>query len=500
MTCHEGLENYPNNPRLKELAKRLSKPQISSQQVDGGKADPLPMEIITKLQDLRDKNEANLLLKKCFELVEKYNKSALLWHFVGCAHLTKGQSIQAEAAFRKVIELDPTNFAAHTNLGNALKDLERFKEAEEMHKIARNLNPLIASPQINLGSVYEELARYEDSFECFSKAVSLDPECSLAKYNLGAANLRVKNFVEGWRLRETRWLGGASIEGCDPIKTSKPLWDGSSVDRLYVWSEQGIGDEVMFASCFDDLTEKCNQLIVACSPRLRTLFQRSFQNKIEFVDREKGLCDEDFDFQVPAQTATGLVRQNLEDFNLAAPAYLNPDPIVVENVRQSLERMSDGRPIIGLSWLSKNDRFGKKRSISLSELVSAIPKDYMLVNLQYGDVKDDLRTVQKKLKRSVATFDDIDNWKDLDLFAGLIQACDKVVSIDNSTVHFAGALDKECHVLLPISTDWRWGLQNETSSYWYNSLVLHRQLALNDWSGAITSLTSTLGKNSPSVH
>ena len=207
----------------------------------------------------------------------------------------------------------------------------------------------------------------------------------------------------------------------------------------------------MFGSCFNDLAEKCNQLIVACSPRLRTLFQRSFQNRIEFVDREKGLCDEDFDFQVPAQTATGLVRQNLKDFNSTTSAYLSPDPIVVEKVRQSLETVSDGRPIIGLSWLSNNDRFGKKRSISLLELVSAIPEDYMLVNLQYGDVNDDLRTVQKKLKRSVATFDDIDNWKDLDLFAGLIQACDKVVSIDNSTVHFAGALDKECHVLLPIS-------------------------------------------------
>ena len=160
MTCYEGLENYPNNPRLKELAKRLSKPQISSQQVGGGKADPLPIEIISKLKDLSDKNEANLLLKKCSELIEKYNKSALLWHFVGCAHLTKGHSIQAESALRKVIELDPTNFAAHTNLGNALKDLERFKEAEEMHKIALKLNPLIASPQMNLGTVYEELARY----------------------------------------------------------------------------------------------------------------------------------------------------------------------------------------------------------------------------------------------------------------------------------------------------------------------------------------------------
>ena len=47
----------------------------------------------------------------------------------------------------------------------------------------------------------------------------------------------------------------------------------------------------------------------------------------------------------------------------------------------------------------------------------------------------------------------IDNWSQLDLFAALIMACDEVISIDNSTVHFAGALGKSvmfCCLLLRI--------------------------------------------------
>ena len=147
--------------------------------------------------------------------------------------------------------------------------------------------------------------------------------------------------------------------------------------------------------------------------------------------------------------------------------------------------------------MSKNKRLGRRRSISLTELVGAIPEDYFIINLQYGEVMADLREVETHLGRGVSTFDDIDNFSHLDKFAALISACDAVVSIDNSTVHFAGALGTACHVLLPYSADWRWGYNTETESYWYQSLSLHRQQKLNDWAGSLQSLGSALNKNSP---
>ena len=74
------------------------------------------------------------------------------------------------------------------------------------------------------------------------------------------------------------------------------------------------------------------------------------------------------------------------------------------------------------------------------------------------------------------------------LIKELIKKGIEVVSIDNSTVHFAGALNKKCQVLLPYSSDWRWGLTGEKSSYWYGSLNLHWQSSLGDWSSALQSL------------
>ena len=88
----------------------------------------------------------------------------------------------------------------------------------------------------------------------------------------------------------------------------------------------------------------------------------------------------------------------------------------------------------------------------------------------------------------------VDNKNDIDGLCALISACDRVVSVDNATVHFAGALGKKCDVLLPFTGDWRWGMNWRRESYWYPSLDLHRQIEPWDWSSALSSLKLALEK------
>ena len=490
LACSQGLERYPNNPRLNALEKRL----IS---VEPKKIDPLPNEIFEELSDLAEASDFILLLKRCSELFERYEDSPNLWNILGCAQLREGYYQLAETSLRKCIQLAPNNYGARSNLGNVFLEVGRLSEAEEMHKSAANQAPFCARTQNNLGALYEELGRYNEAFEQFDKAASLEPDYATAVYNLAAMNLKFRNFSDGWRQRESRWNKEKKEPGPGPIVTSKPLWDGSHVDRLFVWSEQGVGDEVMFASCFNDLVHKCQQLTVACERRLIPIFQRSFGSKIKFIDRKSAFSDAQFDFHAPMLTASGLVRGSVDDFKSSENGYLVADNIVQQSLRQTIAKHSNGKKVVGMSWLSKNQQVGKKRSISPVELVAAMPEDYFLINLQYGDVSADLSEVSRMLNRSIASFDNIDNWNDLDAFINLIAACDKVVSIDNSTVHFAGALGKECHVLLPYSSDWRWGLRHERDSYWYNSLKLHHQSKLDDWADPIRSLISDLNENSP---
>jgi len=60
---------------------------------------------------------------------------------------------------------------------------------------------------------------------------------------------------------------------------------------------------------------------------------------------------------------------------------------------------------------------------------------------------------------------------DLGGFAALVQALDLVISVDNTTVHKAGALDVPVWVLLPLAHDWRWLLQRDDNP-WYPSVRL----------------------------
>ena len=89
--------------------------------------------------------------------------------------------------------------------------------------------------------------------------------------------------------------------------------------------------------------------------------------------------------------------------------------------------------------------------------------------------------------------EELDLFNDLDGLAALISACDIVISIDNATVHLAGALGIDTRVLLPLTADERWGL-NSVDSYWYDSVTLYRQKTLADWTDPLQSLMIDLKK------
>ncbi|MGB2356915.1 MAG: hypothetical protein ACPH79_00505 [Paracoccaceae bacterium] len=102
------------------------------------------------------------------------------------------------------------------------------------------------------------------------------------------------------------------------------------------------------------------------------------------------------------------------------------------------------------------------------------------MSLQYGNVDADIDQVKKEYGIDVVQVAEIDNFHDIDGLAALMSACDRIISIDNVTVHLAGALGRGIDVLLPRVSNWRWGL-DPNSSYWYRSVRLHRQSEREEW-------------------
>ena len=440
-------------------------------------------------QEKGELEEAIKVFRKALKINPKLFQA---FNDLGVAYHAKHDLDQALASYEEAIRLNPDYAEAYNNMGNIYRSQENLDKALDAFKKAIKLRPNFAEAYFNLGHIYRKMGQIEEAILSFSKAIQLKDNFFDSVFNLGIMHLKSSEWVEGWRGFESRWK--VATVAFKPLISTKPLWEGGFVERLLIWSEQGVGDEVMFSSCFNELESYCDQLIVSCDKRLLSLFERSFNNSIRFVDKDVDVDESLYDAQAPAGTAFGFLRQEDQSFLDNKKPYLTSDSRVRNILRGRLNEMGPGEKIVGISWKTSALKDAVKRSLDLSELVKEIPNDFLLVNLQYGDVKEELAELQDSMGRSILQLDDVDNFKDLDGFSSLIKACDKVISIDNSTVHFAGALGVECHVLLPFShiSDWRWGLNGVPQSYCYDKTYLHWQEEPNNWSGCLRSLKSYL--------
>ena len=88
----------------------------------------------------------------------------------------------------------------------------------------------------------------------------------------------------------------------------------------------------------------------------------------------------------------------------------------------------------------------------------------------------------------------IDNFNDLDGHATLIDACDFVITVSNSTAHIAGALGKETYLMLPLgfAAIWYWSNQLDNKSIWYPSISVFQKTIVNDWEAPVQTINNLL--------
>ena len=202
--------------------------------------------------------------------------------------------------------------------------------------------------------------------------------------------------------------------------------------------------------------------------------------------------DVEFDYHLPMGSLPRLFRNSEKDFERATTGYLRADPKRVEDLSQELG--IGNKKVIGISWKSIKSLHTLKKSLSLMELGKIFQGlDVVLLNLQYGDVNEEIKEFAKATGIEVLQCKSVDNREDLDGLAALIENCDLVVSTSNVTIHLAGALGKETWVLLPYVANF-WWLLDRTDSIWYPTLKLYRQKKFQDWSAIPADLKKDLNR------
>ena len=180
----------------------------------------------------------------------------------------------------KAIAINPNHAGAYSNRGKFYRDLNRFDEALASYDKAISLNPNHAGTFCNRGIVLQGLQRVDEALASYDRAIEIDPDLITAHYNLSLFNLMKGNFKAGWQGYEWRWLD--KDFDSEPLKSAKPAWDFKKTNqRLLVWAEQGVGDQVSFGSLLSELLEDVPNLLVQIDKRLIPIFTRSLP-KIKF--------------------------------------------------------------------------------------------------------------------------------------------------------------------------------------------------------------------------
>ena len=405
---------------------------------------------------------------------------------LGVAYHKNGEFQKAAKALECALLLFPTYPEALNNLANALEDLGRPEEAIEALSKALTIRPDYFDAMKNMGNVLQSQGEYDSAICAYNEGLRLSPGCPEISNNLAQLYFKLGNFEKGSDLFEHRF--NTKSFSNHKIAISKPIWAGQKSKNVLVLAEQGIGDEIMYASMFNELHSYCSDLVIQTDPRLKSLFERSFHNRFRIIDDLHFIDGSQFDFQISLGSLLKYLRPNFSSFSSSSKGYLVSCQKQVQEIKQQLSGFGV-KKVLGISWKTASPTSGSHhRNIDITNLVRRLKSpDTILINLQYGDVTNDIQKVKKNLNLDIVQLPGLDLYQDIDGLASLISACDEIVTVDNLNIHLAGALGKRAHLLLPFNGDWRWG-HSGTTSYWYDSVNITRQSKPNDWSYPIDTL------------
>lgn len=101
---------------------------------------------------------------------------------------------RAEEEFRRAIELDPTYASAHSNYAILLAVRNRFSEAQDQAKLARQADPVSAAVATGLGRIYYWSGRHQEAINQFEDVLSMHPQFTEAHLSLASALEATSNF------------------------------------------------------------------------------------------------------------------------------------------------------------------------------------------------------------------------------------------------------------------------------------------------------------------
>jgi Flp pilus assembly protein TadD len=424
------------------------------------------------------------------------------WEGLGLCLFGSGDGMESMRCLAKALELQPESVDSRVYLARGHLLHQQYDEAAAQFSRVQSLRPGDPRGDSGLGAVRARQGKWASASRHFESALATGRFDGWAGFEHAKLLLTLGDYERGWAAYDdSRGLMGPVVNRVVNREIPARRWMGESLagQRILVTAEQGLGDEIMFASVLPDIATESAQCFVECDIRLAPLLHRSLG--VETIGVERRTNDwidalpahlaqlPAFDYWVPAGSLPRYRRRTAAEFP-RHQGYLHADPQQVIDWQSRLAELGPGLRV-GLTWrggtLSSNR---KSRSLALADLLPIIGMPGLqLHSLQHGAEPAELA----ELRRSHGVR--INHWPgvtdNMDASAALVQTLDLVLTVCNYAVHLAGALGKEAWVMTPHVAEWRYG--NEGASMpWYPPVRLMRQPDPGSWEPVIASMADGL--------
>lgn len=322
---------------------------------------------------------------------------------------------------------------------------------------------LLITDRSNIGPMHKRLAKKKLEKQYRKGMAYPENEPEEWQWRMTEARMMLGDFSnwQGWEWRNV-WSKGLWLN-------PKGSWQGRPEAEIWVYGEQGIGDEILFSQVLPDAQKQCQgKLIFECEPRMVSVFARSFEGMnihpvpVRLKVSENGLNVRHLksDHGLPWMPVGDLLRNfRKHHVQFKREPWITPDP-------EKVEKYGGYKGRVGIMWRGAQGVYDWK---SFRDLYPDA------VSLQYDQKDDEL--VER------CPFDQKEDVEDL---LGLIANLERVVGPSNTAIHMAASMGVKTDVVLaPMNSGRRknalpfryFGIPGSRKSIWYpHSLTRYESL------------------------
>ena len=396
------------------------------------------------------------------------------------------------------LQITTTKLAPHSeipwlNLSNTYMDLDQWDSAHINLKRSIILAPHFNETWSNLGFIHVSFGRFAPATNCFERAIIISSdfapaygglaEINYLKNQLGESlkyseiaikfspddphhykNRRALQLLamgcisEGWTLRDAR----LSLEDKIDHRGRPPRWDGQPLNEktLLITAEEGVGDEIFYASCFNDAIDASKRCFIECDKRLVKLFERSFPSAQVLATQRTGSRfkpvqsyywlqqQPPVDHAIESGSLFKFFRSRIKDYDDKVP-YIIPDKELSEHWKNRINVMGSGLKI-GFCWRSKyQSDFRNHHYTSLVDWMGLFAlTECHFISLQYGqDWEQEISELPDEVVKNIITLRDVDTSDDMETVFAIASNLDLIISPSSTVSWIGGSLNIPTWVL-----------------------------------------------------